>query len=121
MKGFLSLLVVCLLALSCYNAWQIHEMRCEVNRLQVALNEQKHATAASAEAARAATDALAGVRDALARVDMKDAQGALVTARQKVDEAVRVAETHARPAVNWLKGNAAEIGGHVRDRLNGLR
>jgi hypothetical protein len=117
MKGFIALVLVALLGLSAYNAWEIRTMREEIAALNQKVNTQSQSGITDEVVAKAAV-ALAQARDAMNRMDTTRARAAYETARQRLDEAAKVASAKAGPTVKWLRDEAADLGKQLQDKID---
>ena len=107
MKAFLAFLVLALVGLSGFNYWQIHELRDQVARLELKIQEQQ-STGMTDKVVAEATQALASAKDAISKMDTTTARNYAETAKELLMKAGKTAGEKASPTVKWLEGQAKE-------------
>lgn len=117
MKGLVALVLVAMVGISVWNAWEIHTLRQEIAVLNQKVTSQSQNGLADAVIARALVS-LKDAKDALGRMDTSQARAAYETARQKLDEAARVASTETAPKIKWLRDEASDLGRQIQDKIN---
>ena len=117
MKAFLAFLVLVLVGLSAFNYWQIHELKDQVSRLELKIQEQQSAGMTDKIVAEA-TQALAGAKDAIARMDTTTARNYADSAKEMLMKAGKTAGEKATPTVKWLQGQAKDLGKQIQDKIN---
>ena len=115
MKGFIALVLVALLGLSAYNYWEIRSMRQEIATLNEKVRAQSETGLTDEMVAKAAV-ALAQARDAMNRMDTAQARAAYESARQRLEQAAKVASEKAGPTVKWLRDEAADLGRQLQEK-----
>lgn len=117
MKGFIALVLVAMVGISAWNAWEIHAMREEIATLNQKVNSQSQSGVTDEVVAKAVA-ALALAKDAMGRMDTSQARAAYDTARQRLDEAAKVANAQAAPKIKWLRDEASDLGRQLQDKIN---
>lgn len=119
MKAVLTFFVVALVALNIYNWWEIRNLRQEIDRLshQVKQTSPDLADQVVAEATRA----LARAREAIDKLDPDHARTAVEDARQRLEEAGRLASEKVRPTVKWLGEQVTELGKRIQEKAGANR
>ena len=117
MKAFLGFLVLSLVALSGFNYWQIHELKDQVARLELKIQEQQSAGMTDKVVAEA-TQALASAKDAIARMDTTTARNYADSAKELLMKAGKTAGEKATPTVKWLEGQAKDLGKQIQDKIH---
>jgi hypothetical protein len=116
MKGFIALLMICMIGLAGFNWWQIRELRQDIVRLEEKVQQQQSSHVSDELVAKAVV-ALAQAREAVANTDWNKAKGTFDSARANIDAAVKTANAKAGPTLRWLQGQAQEIGKQIQDRV----
>jgi hypothetical protein len=117
MKAFLAFLVIVMVALSGFNYWQIHELKDQVARLEIKVQEQQ-STGMTDKVVAEATQALASAKDAITRMDTTTARNYAESAKEILMKAGKTASEKASPTVKWLEGQARDLGKQIQDKVN---
>ena len=116
MKAFLAFLVSVMVGLSVFNYWQIHELKDQVARLELKIQEQQSAGMTDKVVAEA-TQALASAKDAIVRMDTTTARNYADSAKDMLMKAGKTAGDKAAPTVKWLEGQAKDLGKQIQDKI----
>lgn len=108
MKAVGALVFLLLGAIVLFNAWQIRELRQDLDQLRSKLEEQKR-MAASERLLSEAIQALLAAREAVGSADPAKAVALVSAARQRIAEAAASASRSAKPVLNLLDSQASEL------------
>ncbi len=118
MKKLLTLLLIIAVGVAAYNWWQVQQLRQEVARLQLQVQEQQQANAKTDAVVAEATRMLAKAREALTHMDSATAQRYAENARDTLQRAQRTAGEKAGPALKWLQAQASDLSRRVEEHVN---
>jgi hypothetical protein len=115
MKAFIALLVIALIGFNVYNYMQVQDLKQQVARLEVKLNEEK-SQGLSDKVVADAVRTLAQARDAVTRMDTTTARNYVENARTALERAGQTASEKAAPTVKWLGEQASDLGKKLQNR-----
>ncbi len=116
MKGFIAVLVIALIGLNVYNYMQVQDLKQQVARLEVKLNEAQQSQGVSDRVVAEATRALAQARDAISRMDTTTARNYAENARQTLERAGKSASEKASSTIKWLGEQTSDLRKKIEER-----
>ena len=117
MKGFIAVLIIALIGFNVYNYMQVQDLKQQVARMEIKLNEQQSQGVTDRVVADA-TRALAQARDAISRMDTTTARTYAETARQTLERAGRTAGEKASSTIKWLGEQTSDLGKKIEERTH---
>ena len=117
MKVFVGLLFIALIGFCAFNYMQVQDLKQQVARLEIKLNEEQQQGVSDRVVAEA-TRALIKAHDAISQMDPATARTYVENARVALERAGRAANEKAGPTMRWLGEQASALGKKVQDKVN---
>jgi hypothetical protein len=114
-KGLAGVAILLMLGLSIYNWYEIRNLRQEIVRLEMKVNET-NGGGLSNQALDKAMELMVQARVALANTDWTKARSTYESARQQLSAAASTAGQKAAPTLRWLQDQAHEIENQINKR-----